>query len=119
MPLPTVQTIEEGNGEFTLANSWLSPNGELVLYWEQPPAMGSVKLSYQPSTRALPFLIKAFTHLDLGDFFPKGGEKLDGKELNEKIHNLLEKAKNPIVRTLNVRSQVGADGISRLVPRMP
>jgi len=81
--------------------------------------MGSVKLSYQPSTRALPFLIKAFTHLDLGDFFPKGGEKLDGKELNEKIHSLLQKAKDPIVRTLDVRERVGNDGITRLVPRMP
>lgn len=119
MPLPTLPSLSAGSGDFTLANSWISPNGEIVLYWEQPPAVGSVKLSYQPSSRALPFLLRAFTHLDLGDFFPKGGEKLDGKVLNEKIHNLLKEAKDPIVRTLDVREQVGNDGVSRLVPRIP
>ena len=113
--LPIFASLEEGKEKYTLKNSWLSANHELVLYWERENVLGSVKLSYQPSERAFPFLVRAFTHLELGEFFPKGGADLSGKELNEAIHALISKAKEPIERTLDVRKDKGG----YLVPRIP
>ena len=119
MPLPSRKPLEEGTQVMTLDGSWLSENDELVLYWKRKGFVGSTKLSYQPSSKAFDFLVDAFSHLELGDFFPEGGEEMPSDELNKAIHELFQAHEEPIERELTLRSQKGSDGVTRLVPRIP
>ena len=101
-----------------LDGSHVDENDRLVLFFKRKGYMGNTALSYQASAKAFDFLVEAFTHLDLGEFFPEGGEELDGAELNNAIHELIKANDQPVERELTLKEQKGDDGVTRLVPRI-
>jgi len=118
MPLPSLPNLEKGKQTLHLDGSHVTENDELVIFFKRKGFLGNTKISYQPSAKAFDFLVQAFTFLDLGDFFPEGGESLSGAELNNAIHELIKAHSEPVEREMDLREQKGNDGVTRLVPRI-
>ena len=117
MALPTLKNLEAGTQTMQLDGSHVDANNRLVIFFKRKGYMGNTAISYQPSSKAFDFLVEAFTHLELGEFFPDGGAELDGAELNNAIHELIKASTETVERELTLKEQVGDDGVSRLVPR--
>jgi hypothetical protein len=118
MALPELNKLSAGTQTLHLDGSHVTENDELLIYWKRKGFTGNSKISYQPSAKAFDFLVEAFTHLDLGEFFPDGGEELDGASLNQAIHQLIKDHGEPVEREMTLKEQVGNDGVTRLVPRI-
>lgn len=118
MPLPSLPNLEKGKQSLHLDGSHVTENDELVIFFKRKGFLGNTKISYQPSAKAFDFLVEAFTFLDLGEFFPEGGETLSGAELNQAIHDLIKANDQPVEREMTLKEQVGNDGVTRLVPRI-
>lgn len=117
MALPELKNLEAGKQTMQLDGSHVDANDRLVIFFKRKGYKGNTAISYQPSAKAFDFLVEAFTHLDLGEFFPDGGEELDGASLNQAIHELIKANDQPVERELTLKEQKGDDGVTRLVPR--